>query len=353
MKVGIVGYARSGKTTIFNALTGAQAEVGAFGSREANIAVLKVPDERVDALAEIHQPKKITFAEFQFVDIAPNTSASDDKALDSNALTVLKNVEALAHVVRAFEDDDVMHPNDTVDAARDCRQLDEEFQLEDLIIIERRMERLQKEGKGKGQECELLARCQEHIEAGKPLRTLELGPQEEKMLGGFTFLSRKPVLLLGNYGEEHIGESDPAALDAVAAELGVSHIDLAGAMEMEVSQLPEDERQPFREELGLGEGSRNRFVRSAYDILGLMSFLTAGDPEVRAWTVEKGTHAVDAAGVIHSDIQRGFIRAEVVAYDDFMAAGSMAKAKEAGHVRLEGKEYIVKDGDIILFRFNV
>lgn len=352
MKVGIIGYARSGKTTLFNALTGAQAEVGAFGSRDANVAVLKVPDPRVDALAEIYKPKKVTYAEFQFLDIAPNTAAGDEKALDSAALTLLKNVEALVHVVRAFENDAVSHPCNSVDPARDCRTLEQEMQLEDLVIIERRMERLEKEGK-KDREYELLTRCRDHIESGQPLRTLELNEQEKKTVGGFTFLSQKPLLLVGNYGEDHVGEDDPAGLAAVAEELGLTHIDLAGSVEMEVAQLPHEEQQAFRDELGLGEESRVRFIQTAYDMLGLMSFLTAGDPEVRAWTIPKNTKAVDAAGVIHSDIQRGFIRAEVVAYDDFMAAGSMAKAKEAGHVRLEGKEYLVRDGDIILFRFNV
>jgi GTP-binding protein YchF len=352
MNVGIVGYARAGKTTIFNALTGATAAVGAFGSRDANVAVLKVPDERVDALAEIHKPKKITYAEFQFTDIAPSTSTTEDKALDSAALTVLKNVEALVHVVRAFENEDVMHPCGSVAPVRDCRSLEQELQLEDLIIVERRLERLEKEHR-KDTEYELLCRCREHIEHEKPLRTLELNAQEAKQLTGFQFLSRKPLLVLGNYGEDGIGAPDPAGISACAEELGLSHIDMCGAMEMEVAQLPEDERQAFRQELGLGEESRNKFLRSAYDILGLMSFLTAGEPEVRAWTIRKGTPAVEAAGVIHSDIQRGFIRAETVSYDHFMAAGSMAKAKEAGHVRLEGKDYVVQDGDIILFRFNV
>ncbi|MBN2309422.1 MAG: redox-regulated ATPase YchF [Candidatus Hydrogenedentes bacterium] len=352
MKVGVIGYARSGKTTVFNALTGAHAAVGAFGSRDANVAVLKVPDERLERLAEIHHPKKVTHAEIQFLDVAPNTAAGEDKALDSAALTVLKNVDALVHVVRAFENEDVVHPKDSVDPVRDGRSLDEELQLDDLIIIERRLERLAKEGR-KDREYDLIGRCRDHIESGQSLRTLELNPQEQKAIGGYTFLSRKPLLLLGNYGEEGIGQADPAGLDAYAAEAGLAHIDLCAAMEMEVAQLPEDERQAFRDELGLGEASRIRFIRSAYHSLGLISFLTAGEPEVRAWPIVAGTHAVDAAGQIHSDIQRGFIRAEVVAYDDFMAAGSMAKAKEAGHVRLEGKEYEVKDGDIILFRFNV
>lgn len=351
MKVGIVGYARSGKTTLFNALTGAKAAVGAFGSRDANVAVIKVPDERVDRLAEIHRPKKVTYAEVEFVDVAPGESASD-KALDSAALTALKNADALVHVVRAFENEAVLHPLGDVDPARDARTLEEELQITDLIIIEKRLERLEKENK-RDAEHKLLTRCKEHIEAGAPLRTLDLNPQEEKDLMGFTFLSRKPLLLLANYGEEGIGRPDPGRLRDYAAEHNETLIELCGAMEMEVVQLPPEERQAFRDELGLGEESRTRFLQAAYDKLGLMSFLTAGEPEVRAWTIRKGTRAVDAAGVIHSDIQRGFIRAEVVGYDDFMRAGSNAKAKELGLLRLEGKEYIMQDGDIVLFRFNV
>lgn len=352
MKVGIIGFARSGKTTLFNALTGASAAVGAFGSRDANIAVLKVPDERVDRLAEIHRPRKKTYAEFHFVDVAPNESASDDKALDGAALTALKNVDALAHVVRAFANEEVPHPSGSVDAARDAKALEEELALDDLIIIERRIERLEKENR-REHEHDLMQRCRAHIEAGAPLRTLELNEQEARELAGYGFLSRKPLLLLGNYGEESIGAADPAGLEAYAREAGLPLVALCGAMEIEVSQLPPEERGAFREELGLGEESRVRFIQTAYRMLGLMSFLTAGEPEVRAWTIRTGTRAQDAAGTIHSDLARGFIRAEVVAYDDFIKAGSMARAKEAGTVRLEGKDYIVKDGDILLIRFNV
>jgi GTP-binding protein YchF len=352
MKAGIIGFARSGKTTVFNALTGAKAEVGAFGSRDANVAVIKVPDERVDRLAEIHKPKKKTFTEFQFVDVAPNESAGEDKALDGAALNLLKNTEALVHVVRCFENENVMHPSLSVDPVRDCQALEEELQISDLIIIEKRMERMEKENK-RNQEYDILRRAKEHIEGGNSLRTLDLAEPERREIAGFCFLSQKPLMLLGNYGEESIGKDDPSGLAAYASEKGQALIALCGEMEMEVSRLPEEERPSFREELGLGGESRTQFLHTAYDMLGLMSFLTAGEPEVRAWTIPKNTRAVDSAAVIHSDIQRGFIRAEVVAYDDFMAAGSMVKAKEAGHVRLEGKEYIVKDGDIILFRFNV
>ncbi|HNY86269.1 MAG TPA: redox-regulated ATPase YchF [Candidatus Hydrogenedentes bacterium] len=352
MKVGIIGFARSGKTTVFNALTGAKAAVGAYGSREANVAVIKVPDARVDALSDIFKPKKRTYAEIEFLDIAPNEAAGEEKALDANALTVLKNVDALVHVVRAFANQAVSHPMNSVDAARDTRAMEEELALTDLIIVERRVERLEKEGR-RDREHSLMVRCQGHLEEGRPLRTLELDPQEDALLRSFTFLSRKPMMLLGNYGEDGIGAENPSGLGAVAAELGLVLIELCGAMEMEVSQLAEEDRAPFREELGLGEESRTRFIQTAYDLLGLMSFLTAGEPEVRAWTIRKGTHAVDAAGVIHSDIQRGFIRAEIVAYDDFMASGTMTKAKEKGKVRLEGKDYVVQDGDILHFRFNV
>lgn len=352
MKVGIIGFARSGKTTAFNALTGARADVGAFGSRDANVAVLKVPDPRVDALAKVYQPEKVVYAEFQFVDVAPNAAATDDKALDSAALTVLKNIEALVHVVRAFDNDEVVHPNGSVDPVRDCKALEEELRFDDLVIIERRLERLEKENR-KDLEYNLLKRCGRHIESGQALRTLELTPQEAKVVNGFMFLSRKPLLLLGNYGEDRIDEEDPAGLEAYASEAGFPHIDLCGAIEMEVALLPGDEAQAFREEYGLGEGSRTRFIHSAYDMLGMISFLTVGKPAAQAWTIPKGTPAVQAAGAIHTDMQRGFIRAEVVSFDHFAAAGSMPKAKEAGHVRLEGKDYIVQDGDIILFLFNV
>ncbi len=352
MKVGMIGFARSGKTTVFNAITGASAEVGAYGSREANVAVIKVPDARVDKLSEIFKPKKKTYAEFEFIDIAPAENADNDKALDNAALNVLKNADALVHVVRAFESENVMHPLGSVNPARDVKALEDELQITDFIIVEKRIERLEKEHR-KDQEYELLLRCKEHLEKGNPLRTLEINVHEETLLRSFTFLSQKPMMLLGNYGDDAIGKDDPARMEQISAQLGLKMIAFCGALEMEVSQLPHEEQAPFREELGLGEESRVRFIQFAYEMLGLMSFLTAGEPEVRAWTIRKGTHAVDAAGVIHSDIKRGFIRAETVAYDDFIEAGSMAKAKEKGKVRLEGKDYIVKDGDMLLFRFNV
>lgn len=352
MKVGIIGFARSGKTTIFNALTGAKAAVGAYGSREANIAVLKVPDDRVDRLAVIYSPKKTTYAEFQFVDIAPNESTVDAKAIDAAALNQLKAADALAHVVRAFENDQVLHPLGDVDPGRDCVRLEEELQLDDLIIIEKRIQRLEKEKK-KELEYDVLQRCREAVESGRPLRTLEFTPQEALEISGFCFLSQKPLMLLGNYGEDKIGVEDPSGLGDYAREHGLALVDLCGAMELEVADLEPEEREAFREDLGLGEESRMKFLGIAYEMLGLMSFLTAGEPEVRAWTIPVNTKAVDAAGVIHSDIQRGFIRAETVGFDDFMDAGSLVAAKERGAVRVEGKEYIMQDGDIVLFRFNV
>ena len=352
MKVGMIGFARSGKTTVFNAITGASAEVGAYGSRDANLAVIKVPDERVDTLATFYKPKKKTYAEFEFIDIAPAEGSDADKTLDNAALNLLRNADALVHVVRAFDDENVLHPMGSVNPERDVTALEEELQITDFIIIEKRIERLEKEHR-KDQEYDLLVRCKEHLEAGNPLRTLPLNAQEDTVLRSFTFLSQKPMMLLGNYGEAAIGNDDPARMQAAAGKHGLKLIELCGKLEMEVSQLPQDEQEVFRTELGLGEESRIRFIHFAYEMLGLISFLTAGDPEVRAWTIRKGTSAVDAAGVIHSDIKRGFIRAETIAYDDYVAAGSMAKAKEKGKVRLEGKDYTVQDGDIILFRFNV
>ena len=352
MKVGIIGFARSGKTTIFNVLTGAHATVGTFGSREANIAVLKVPDERVDRLAEVFRPEKKTYVEIQFLDVGPSESSGERKALDIAALNVLKTVDALAHVVRAFKNDQVAHPAGAINPVRDCKVLEEELQLDDLLIIEKRLERLEKENR-KEREYALLLQCRKHVESGLPLRKLALSPQDIRELSGFGFLSQKPLLLVGNYGEESLRESDPSGLESYAQEQGMTLVALSGEMEMEVAQLPEDERQTFRNGFGLGESSCTRFLRAAYDLLGLVSFLTTIGPEVRAWTVPKGTKAADAAGAIHSDMQRGFIRAEVVGYDAFASAGSVAKAKELGMVRSEGKDYIVQDGDIILFRFHV
>lgn len=352
MKVGIIGFARSGKTTVFNALTGAHAEVGAFGSREANVAVLKVPDKRVEKLAAVYRPKKVTHAEFQFVDVAPQESPSRQKVLDDAALTLLKQVSALAHVVRAFRNPDVAHPIGSIDPVRDCTALEEELRLADLLIIEKRLERLEKEHR-KDAEHELLCRARDHIESGEPLRTLALAPQDAKDLSGFTFLSQKPLLILANYGEETIGTEDPSGLKAYAAQKSLSLVELCGEMELEVAQLIEEDRDTFRKEYGLGEDSRERFIQAACSLLNMITFLTANENEVRAWMVPVGTKVIDAAGVIHSDMQRGFIRAEVVSFEDFEAAGSMAKAKESGHMRLEGKEHVVQDGDIVFIRFHV
>jgi hypothetical protein len=352
MKLGIIGFARSGKTTIFNALTGAHAAVGVFGVREANVAVLKVPDARVDRLAQAYHPKKVTYAEFQFIDVAPNETGGEEKAFDNAALTALKNVESLVHVVRAFKNEDVMHPMGAVDPVRDTLAMEVELQLSDLIVIERRIERLEKEHH-KDSDYRTLRRCHEHLEAGKSLRSLGLSPLEKRDISGYGLLSAKPLMLLGNYGEEAIGQADPAGLQECARTQNVALIELCGALELEISGLPAEDRAVYRQELGLGGESRTRFLHTAYDMLGLMSFLTVGDVEVRAWTVPKDTKALEAAAAIHTDIARGFIRAEVVNFDHFSAAGSMAKAKEEGHMRLEGKDYIVRDGDIIHFRFNV
>jgi len=245
-----------------------------------------------------------------------------------------------------------LHPLGSVDPVRDARALEEEIGLDDLVVIEKRIERLEKEQR-RDREHELLVRCKEIIETGNPLRSAAFSPPELRDLAGFGFLSMKPLMLIGNYGEESVGKPDPSGLQACAAEAGHPLVDLCGKMEMEVSELPEAERQAFREEFGLGEESRTQFLHSAYDMLGLISFLTAGDREVRAWTIPSGTHAVDAAGVVHTDMQRGFIRAEVCHYENFAEDGDLHKAKEHGHLRLEGKDYVVEDGDIILFRFNV
>lgn len=352
MIVGIIGFARSGKTTVFNALTGSHAAVGAFGSRDVNVAVLKVPDERVDRLAEVFHVKKKVYAEFLFVDVAPGEGGADRKTLDAAAMGHLKGVDALVHVVRAFQREDVLHPSGSIDPVRDAEALEEEMRLADLLAIEKRIERLEKEHR-KDHEHELLGRCRDHIESGQPLRTFALSPQEYKDLAGFGFLSQKPVMLVGNFGDESLGKPDPSGLHDYATRNRLTLVEMCGKLEMEVVELSDSDREDFRKEFGLGEDSRAAFVRTAFGMLGLITFLTHNNTEVRAWTVPKNTRAAEAAGRVHTDIQRGFIRAEVVNYNDFMKAGSVAKARDQGHVLLEGKEYVVRDGDIILFRFNV
>jgi GTP-binding protein YchF len=353
MKVGLVGFAGSGKTTIFNTLTGLAAEVGGYGAREkANVGVIKVPDDRVDKLAELFKPKKTTYAEISFVDVAGPAADSAERSesgLDPKLVQQMREVEALVHVVRAFDNPMLLQPPDP---ARDIRAFDDELMLTDLVQIENRIARLKKE-KDSTRERELLERLKAALEAETPLRDVEIAPEELALIAGFRFMSLKPLLLLLNVSEENAASEPPREVLDLAESKRLSVIAMSGKAEMEIAQLAPDEQRDFLQDLGIAAPARDRFITAAYGLLDLISFLTAGEDECRAWTIKRGTNAQKAAGRIHSDIERGFIRAEVVRFEDLIELGSEARCREQGKLRLEGKEYIVKDGDVIHFRFNV
>jgi GTP-binding protein YchF len=348
MKVGLVGFSSSGKTTVYNALSGQRAETGyaSRGSGKTNLGVVKVPDSRVEALAAIHNPKKVTFAEIVFVDVAAPPGAGG-RSLDASALPAMREVEALVQVVRAFPTEDGHAP----DPLGELSDLHSELTLGDLSPVEKRLERLKKE-KGKPGEVELLTRIKEHLEAGKALRDLPLSEQDLVNISGYRFLTSKPLLIVLNLAEDAVSRPVPDDVQSYAKKNNFTVIPLSGKLEMELAELPPDEQKAFLADLGLAEPALFRFVRAAYASLDLISFLTAGPDECRAWTIKRGTSAHRAAGKIHSDIERGFIRAEVMTFEDFMLYKSEAKVREAGKARLEGKEYIVRDGDIIHFRHS-
>ena len=348
MKIGLIGFPLSGKTTVFNTLTGLHARVDSFhaSGKEANIGLIKVPDRRVDALSAIYEPKKTTYAEISFVDLA-GISGSSGSGFDANALNLMRQVDAFTFVVRSFPGEKVSHPQGSVDPLRDIRGLEEEMQLADLIVIEKRQARVEKEGKRGSAEHALLERLTGVLENGTPLREIELSAEEIKSLAGFGFLSLKPRLLLLNTGEAKV-QGDPSVMEKYA-----NAIAFCAELELQVAELPPGEQGEFLLALGIEEPARDKFIRAAYRMLELISFFTVGKDEVKAWTIDRGTEAVNAAGKIHSDIERGFIRAEVVGYEDFIGEPNMTRMKELGKLRLEGKTYPVADGDIINFRFNV
>jgi GTP-binding protein YchF len=344
MKVGLIGHRGAGKTTVFNMLTGLQAQVGGHGGKEEiHLGVIKVPDVRVDKLSQVFKPKKTTYAEIRFTDF-PASQNDDNLKGNSNLVTQMREVDAMALVLRDFELD--------ADPVRQLNDLLTEMILADLTVVENRRTRLKKE-KARPQEEALLERCATTLENEDSLRNLEFSADEENLLSGFGFLSRKPVLVLFNQADDKAGQPLSAAYQDELKRRGLDGLALAGKVEMEVAQLDESDRAPFLKEIGIQQPARERFILASYRVLDLISFLTTGEDEVRAWTITQGTIARKAAGKIHSDIERGFIRAEVIAYDDFVVLGSEAKCKEAGKLRLEGKDYIVQDGDIIHFRFAV
>jgi GTP-binding protein YchF len=353
MKVGLVGFAGSGKTTIFNTLTGLAAEVGGYGSREkANVGVIKVPDDRVDRLADIFNPKKKSFAEISFVDVAGPQSDQPERSesgLDPKLVQHMREVDALVHVVRAFDNPLLRQ---AADPGRDIRAFDDELMLTDLVQIENRIGRLKKE-KDSARERDLLERLKSALEEERPLRDVELSLEETALIAGFRFMSLKPLLLLLNVAEEAAASDPPRGVIELAESKSLSLITMSGRAEMDIAQLGDDEQREFLQDLGIKEPARDRFIRAAYRLLDLISFLTVGEDECRAWSIKRGTTAHRAAGVIHSDIERGFIRAEVVRVEDLLSLGSEARCREQGKLRLEGKDYPVLDGDVIHFRFNV
>ncbi|MBI4515498.1 MAG: redox-regulated ATPase YchF [Deltaproteobacteria bacterium] len=350
MKVGLVGFPRAGKTTVFNALTGLHATVGGYAEPgKPNLGTIKVPDSRVDRLSEIFQPRKTTYAEIVFVDFPAASGEQAAGALDTAAIVQMRDADALVQVVRGFTDPISGAP---AAAARDIDNFRSELILADLAVIEKRLDRLKKE-KGKEREQDLLQRCRQTLDAEQPLRDLALTGEEVRTVAGFGFLSRLPLLVVINVPDEQAAAPLPAEVQGLLARDHLTGLVLCGQMEMEIAALDPADRGPFLADLGITESARDRFVRAAYAMLDLISFLTSGEDEVRAWTIKRGTTAVKAAGKIHSDIERGFIRAEVVHYDDFIAYGSDAKCREAGKLRLEGKDYVMRDGDIVHFRFNV
>lgn len=370
MRVGIVGLPMVGKTTIFNLLTHGNVEVSSWGGgrSEAHIGVAQVPDERLERLAEIFKPKKVTHATIEYVDLPGLAPGEGKAALEGQApdmasyLNSLKNVDALMQVVRVFENSNIPHAGGVVDPVRDIAAFELEMLFSDLAIVEKRLERLSKDlKKVKSAELELensvLERFKAALEKEQPLREVELTPDETKRIKGFTFLSAKPLLIALNLADADVAKIPNAveefALQKQASMRDVGITAVCGKIEAEIASLQPVDARLFMEDLGLKASGLARIIRESYSLLGLFSFYTAGDPEVRAWTVPKNTTAQQAAGVIHTDFERGFIKAEVVSYADMVQLSSFQAAKNKGVLRLEGKDYPVSEGDVILFRFNL
>jgi GTP-binding protein YchF len=364
LRLGIVGLPNVGKSTLFNALTSAKAAVAnyPFATIEANSGIVPVADARLDAISEIVKPKKTVPATVEFVDIAGLAQgASRGEGLGNQFLNNIREVDAVVHVVRCFEDADVQHSLGDIDPVRDREIINLELGLADLAVVEKRLDKTARAAKG-GEaqlklEAQLLERLRDALSAGKPARAVTPSAEERGIYRGFNLLTAKPVLYAAN-----IGEGDTAGGAACAAALSESIardgeaaevVTFSAKVEMELAELSAEERQPFLEALGLAESGLNRLVHAAYHLLGLMSYFTAGEKEVRAWTIHRGDKAPVAAGVIHSDFEKGFIRAETVGYPDFVRLGGWKNAREQGLARAEGKEYVVQDGDVMLFRFNV
>lgn len=361
MKIAIIGLANSGKTTIFNALTGQNLETTIYPTlnAEPHIGMVKVPDPRIEKLTEIFKPKKTTYATVEYIDYIGLTKG--DMEQNRKVFDLIKDADAIVHVVRCFVDESIMHPLEVVNPRRDAETLELEMIFGDLDLVDKRLQRMEdgmKRGKKPDEtEKKILVKCKEVLEQEKPLRDIEFNEEEQKSMRHLQFMSIKPEVVALNVSESDLNAKKTEAMMTELNEYyhgkNITLLNLCGKIEMEIAQLSAEEAVVFLDDLGIAEPARNRLIHVSYDLLGLISFLTCGEDEVRAWTISRGMIAQKAAGRIHSDIERGFIRAELVAYDDFIAHGGMSGARDKGLLRLEGKTYEVKDGDIINFRFNV
>ena len=360
MKIGIVGLPYVGKTSLFNALTQSEAETGTYATKKGwNVGSVKVPDERLGALAEVFNPKRVTPTSIDYVDIA-GVSKGDIalEGLEAGVIAELREVDALAHIARVFEDDAVPHVDGDVDPKRDIETINIELAFADLGIIDNRLNRLDRELRTQKipaleHERAVLERCKDALEGGTAIRELSLSPEDERAIRGYGFLTQKPLLLVLNIGEDELDSAEEICANFAASERQVEIITLSAKLEMELARLDAEEAELFRTEMGLNESALARVIDASYRTLGLITFFTVVSDELRAWTLKAGMTALDAAGTIHTDMARGFIRAETIHWTDLADCGSLTKARDNGLLRLEGKDYLVSDGDVLTIRFNV